>query len=157
MNESMKTLEIKSYEHRYHKQFKSISLDWLHRYNLYEKADDDLLEHPQKYIQLGSFIFLAHYNAEIVGTVSLVPKGRHTFEIVKLGVIDAYRGLGFGKKLMQICLEVCKKENTELITLETSSKLKNALKLYEKLGFIHVEIRNSKYASADVKMELKLK
>ena len=55
----MKELEIRKYEDIYHQQFKEISLDWLHKNHLYEKADDDLLENPMKYIANGSFIFLA--------------------------------------------------------------------------------------------------
>jgi len=153
----MKKLQIKAYEHKYHKQFKDISLDWLHSHDLYEKAGDALLDHPQKYIDNGSFIFLAHYDDEIVGTVSLSPLEKNTFEIMKLGVIDGYKGLGIGRKLMQICIDICQKKEVKLITLDTSSKLQNAIKLYEKLGFVHVKITASYYESADVKMELKLR
>jgi putative acetyltransferase len=153
----MKELQIKAYDHKYHQQFKDISLDWLHTHDLYEKADAALLDHPQKYIDNGSFIFLAHYDDEIVGTVSLSPLEKNTFEIMKLGVIDGYKGLGIGRKLMQICINVCIEKEVRLITLDTSSKLQNAIKLYEKLGFVHVEVTASYYESADVKMELKLR
>jgi putative acetyltransferase len=153
----MKEVQIKAYEHKYHQQFKDISLDWLHTHDLYEKADDALLDHPQKYLDNGSFIFLAHYNDEIVGTVSLSPLENNTFEIMKLGVIDGYKGLGIGRKLMQICIDICLEKEVRFITLDTSSKLQNAIKLYEKLGFVHVEVTASSYESADVKMELKLR
>jgi ribosomal protein S18 acetylase RimI-like enzyme len=153
----MKELQIKPYEERFHQQFKDISLDWLHASGLYEKADDALLDHPQKYLENGSFIFLAHYNDEIVGTVSLSPLENNTFEIMKLGVIDGYKGVGIGGKLMQLCIDICIEKQVKLITLDTSSKLKKAIKLYEKLGFVHVEVTDSYYESADVKMELKLR
>jgi putative acetyltransferase len=67
----MKEVQSKAFEDKYHQQFKDISLDWLHAKSLYEKADDDLLDNPQKYLEQGSFIFLAHYNNEIIGTVTL--------------------------------------------------------------------------------------
>jgi putative acetyltransferase len=153
----MKKLQIKNYEDKYHKQFKEISLDWLHAHNLHEKADDDLLDNPQKYLNNGAFIFLAHYNNEVVGTVSLGLIDDTTFEIMKLGVVDVYKGLGIGMELMQFCIDLCIEKEIKLITLETSSKLKRAIKLYEKLGFIHVEIKDSYYETADVKMELKLR
>ncbi|MDD7914152.1 GNAT family N-acetyltransferase [Polaribacter ponticola] len=153
----MKELLIKSYEDKYHQQFKEISLNWLHAHNLYEKADDDLLDNPQKFLDKGSFIFLAHFNSKIVGTISLVPVNDTTFEILKLGVVDGYKGLGIGNKLMQTCIDICKEKNIEILTLESSSKLESALKLYEKLGFKHVEIVDVHFESADVKMELKLK
>ena len=69
----MKELQIKAFDDKYHQQFREISLDWLQSNGLYEKADDDLLDNPQKYLENGSFIFLAHYNDEIVGTVTLSP------------------------------------------------------------------------------------
>ncbi len=153
----MKDLQIKAYEDKYHQQFREISLDWLHSNGLYEKADDDLLDNPKKYLENGSFIFLAHYNNEIVGTVTLSPLENNTFEIMKLGVIGAYKRLGIGRKLMQICIDVCHKKEVKLVTLETSSKLVKAIKLYEKFGFSRVEITASYYESADVKMELKLR
>ena len=103
----MKELQIKSFEDKYHQQFREISLDWLQSNDLYEKADDDLLDNPQKYLENGSFIFLAHYNDEIVGTVTLSPLENNTFEIMKLGVIDAYKRLGIGRKLLQICIDIC--------------------------------------------------
>ena len=153
----MKKLQIKKYEDKYHKQFKKISLGWLHAFNLYEKADDDLLDNPNKYLEKGSSIFLAHFNDKVVGTVSICLINTSVYEIMKLGVVDAYKGLGVGKKLMETCINLCIEKEIKLITLETSSKLKSAIKLYEKLEFIHVEIKDSCYESADVKMELKLK
>jgi len=153
----MKELQIKAFEDKYHQQFREISLDWLQSNGLYEKADDDLLDNPQKYLENGSFIFLANYNDEIVGTVTLSPLENNTFEIMKLGVIDAYKRLGIGRKLLQICIDICHEKDVKLITLDTSSKLVNAIKLYEEFGFVHAEITTSYYESADVKMELKLR
>lgn len=153
----MKELLIKSYEDRYHQQFKEISLDWLHKHHLYEKADDDLLDNPKKYLDKGSFIFLAHFDDQVVGTISLIPVNKDSYEILKLGVVDGYKGLGIGKQLMQKCIDICIMKNVKTITLESSSKLESALKLYEKLGFKHVEIVDAHFESADVKMELKLR
>jgi ribosomal protein S18 acetylase RimI-like enzyme len=153
----MEGLEIRKYEQKYHQQFKKISLDWLHKHHLYEKADDDLLDHPQKYIEQGSLIFLAHFEDQVVGTISLIPVNDNTYEIFKLGVVNGFKGLGIGRKLMQICIDICIEKNVKIITLESSSKLENALKLYEKLGFKHIEVVDAHFESADVKMELKLK
>ena len=153
----MEALVIKAYEDKYHQQFKEISLGWLHKHHLYEKADDDLLDNPQAYLDTGAFIFLAHFKDEIVGTISLIPVNENTFEILKLGVVDGFKGLGIGRKLMQICIDLCIEKNVKSITLESSSKLESALKLYEKLGFKHIEVVDVHFESADVKMELKLR
>ena len=141
---------------RYHQEFKEISLEWLYKYDLYEKADDDLLDNPSKYLKNGGLIFLAHANNEIAGTVCLNPVNKNTFELLKLGVRENYKGLGIGRELIQICIDICLEKKIETVILETSSKLVDAIKLYEKIGFSQVEIKDSYYESADVKMELKI-
>jgi putative acetyltransferase len=153
----MKEVEIKNYDAKYHKEFKDISLDWLQSHNLYEKADDDLLDNPEEYLEKGSSIFLAHYDDKVVGTISLIPVNKDTYEILKLGVVDGFKGFGIGRKLMQICIDICIQKNAKTVTLESSSKLESALKLYEKLGFKHIEVVDAHFESADVKMELKLR
>ena len=152
----MKELQIKAYEDKYHKQFRDISLDWLLKYDLYEEPDGSLLDHPREYLDRGASILLAHFKDEIVGTVCVNPISGSACEILKLGVVDTYKGLGIGEKLMRLCIETCQEKEVKLITLETNSLLESAIRLYEKLGFVHVELKDSCYASADVKMELKL-
>ena len=152
----MEGLEIIAYEKKYHKQFKNINLHWLKKFKLYEKADDKLLDYPNLFIDNGATIVLAKLNNTIVGTVCLNPISKTSYEILKLAVIDGYQGLGIGKKLMQICIDSCKEKEVETIILESSSKLQNALTLYEKLGFQHIEIKDTHFVTADIKMELKL-
>jgi putative acetyltransferase len=149
-------LQIKAYEDQYHDRFRDISLDWLKGNGLYEKLDSDILDHPRKYLDKGAFIFLAHFNDEIVGTVTINPTGDSVYEILKLGVVDGYKGLGIGQKLMQRCIDTCREKGAPSITLETNSKLQSARRLYERLGFVEIEIKDSCYATADTKMELKL-
>jgi len=153
----MKELHIKAYEDKYHKQFRDISLDWLHKYDLYEEPDGSLLDHPREYLDRGASIFLAHLKGEIVGTVCINPISSSACEILKLGVVDTYKGLGIGEKLMRLCIETCQAKEVKLITLETNSLLESAIRLYEKLGFVHVELKDSCYVAADVKMELRLR
>mgnify|MGYP000333135290 CR=1 FL=1 len=153
----MSDLEIKKYDHKYHKQFKDINLHWLHKFELYEKADDALLEHPEVFIKNGATIFLAHLDQEIVGTICINPFNTTTAEILKFAVLEGYKGLGIGKKLLNYSIELCKQNKVETIVLESSSKLQNALKMYEKFGFQHLEIKDTHFVTADIKMELKLK
>tara|TARA_R110001606_G_scaffold367903_1_gene523600 strand:- start:47 stop:508 length:462 start_codon:yes stop_codon:yes gene_type:complete len=153
----MKNLEIKIYENKYHKQFKEINLNWLNEFELYEKADDALLDNPNLFIEKGATIFLAHLNTKIIGTICLNPVNKTSNEILKFAVKDGFKGLGVGKILMQTCIDLCKKNNIETIILESSSKLQIALKMYEKFGFEHTEIKDTHFATADIKMELKLK
>ena len=153
----MKEVQIIQYQDKYHQDFKDANLHWLKKFNLYEAADDELLDNPNLFIKNGATIFLASVNNKIVGTICLNPIETNWYEILKFAVIDGFKGFGIGKKLMQTCIDMCIENNVDIITLESSSKLENALKLYEKFGFKHIDSRDSHFETADIKMELKLK
>ncbi|WP_405566258.1 GNAT family N-acetyltransferase [Polaribacter sp. Asnod6-C07] len=153
----MEGLEIIEYKNKYQKEFRELNLHWLKKFELYEKADDYLLDNPEEFIKNGATIFLAHLDNNIVGTICLNPINNTTYEILKFAVSDGYKRLGIGNKLLQIGINLCKQNKAETIFLESSSKLQNALKLYEKYGFEHVEVKETHFVTADIKMELKLK
>ena len=48
------------------------------------------------------------------------------------------------------------RKKIETVILETSSKLIDVIKLYKKIEFSQIEIKDSYYESANVKMELKI-
>ncbi|WP_367752948.1 GNAT family N-acetyltransferase [Flavobacterium sp. WC2430] len=151
----MKELQIASYEPKYHKEYKRLSIEWLEKYDLLEPADMPMLDFPKEEIlDKGGSIFLAHYDNTIVGTISIVKEGRNNFEILKLGVNSDYQGLGIGRKLMVHCLDICKKSNAAAIILETNTKLLSAIALYKSLGFKEIPLTDLMYQTADYKMEL---
>tara|TARA_R110002126_G_scaffold290545_1_gene447788 strand:- start:3140 stop:3619 length:480 start_codon:yes stop_codon:yes gene_type:complete len=152
----MNVLEIKDYEDKYQKEFKEINLHWLKKNELYEKADDALLDHPDEFVKKGATILLAHLETKIVGTICINPIDETSKEILKFAVQEGYQGLGIGKKLMNLAIDLSKKNKVETIILESSSKLQNALKMYKKFGFQHVETKDTHFVTADIKMELKL-
>ena len=49
------------------------------------------------------------------------------------------RGQGFGKRLLDLCMNSAKKFNYKFCYLESASQLKTALTLYEKNGFEHLD------------------
>lgn len=152
----MRSLEIINYNNKYHHQFKNINLHWLNKYELYEKADDALLNYPNEFIKNGATIFLAYLDNKIVGTICINPINDNSVEILKFAVLDGYKGLGIGTQILQSALNFCKENGFKTIVLESSSKLQQALRLYEKFGFKHIEIKDTHFITADIKMELKL-
>ena len=92
----------------------------------------------------------------MVGSAGLWKENEEEYELVKMAVDPAYRGLGISKILMDRCLEEARARNAKKIFLYSSSKLQTALKLYDKYGFQHVDPINSPFVTADVKMELSL-
>jgi N-acetylglutamate synthase-like GNAT family acetyltransferase len=56
---------------------------------------------------------------------------------------------------METCLQKVKELGGEKLFLFSNHQLQTALKLYEKYGFKNVEVTDSPFVTADVKMELK--
>lgn len=151
----MKELKISPYKSKYHTDFVNLSLEWLKKHGLYEDSDKPILESPKAIIiKNGGHILLAEYNNKIVGTVTLKKINEFTFELLKLGVIDAYQGIG--TELMLYCIQLSNNIGAEKIILETNSKLESALALYKKFNFKEIPLSDMTYDMADFKMELSL-
>lgn len=60
-------------------------------------------------------------------------------ELQKLYLDDSVKGMGYGKKLMQLAQEWAKKAGYQKMYLETHTNLAVAIKLYEKMGFQQLE------------------
>jgi len=130
------SIEIISYDEKYHADFKSLNLDYLDKYNLTESHDMIILDNPEE-IVLGSggFLWLAKAGEEIVGTVGILNEGHGIFELIKMCVAENWRGRGISKLLMETCLQKVKELGGEKLILFSNHQLQTALKLYAKYGF----------------------
>lgn len=158
-------VEIIPYSKEYADDFKRLNIAWLEKYFYVEKIDDQVLSKPKKYIlNNGGQIFFARYKNEIVGTCALVKsdnseqnkefKGKSCYELTKMAVTEKYQGLKIGRKLMERVIDAFNKTGGDLLFLESNSRLKPALHLYESFGFVHKpRLDNSHYQRSDVYME----
>jgi putative acetyltransferase len=71
-------------------------------------------------------------------------------------VDEAYQGKGISKLLIATCIDKAKKIGASKLELFSNHQLTTALGLYEKYGFTHVDVTNSPFETADVKMEMNL-
>ena len=148
-------VEIIEYDEKYHSAFRRMNLDYLDKYNLTESHDMIILDNPEEIvIKSGGFIWLAKAGDEIVGTVGIMPEGHGIFELIKMCVAESWRGRGISKLLMETCLQKVKELGGEKLFLFSNHQLQTALKLYTKYGFKNVEVTDSPFETADVKMEL---
>lgn len=58
-----------------------------------------------------------------------------TCELRKMYMLENARGLGYGKKLLSLCLEEAKKNGFKVCYIETLEIMKSAKALYESFGF----------------------
>ena len=150
-------IEIISYNEKYKEDFKKLNLEWLDKYNLTESHDLMVLNDPNGTIlDRGGFIWMAKVENEIAGSAAITNEGHGVFELAKMCVTEKWRGKGISKILLETCLKKAKEMGAKKITLFSNHQLQTALGLYKKFGFQHVEVLDSPFETADVKMELNL-
>jgi GNAT superfamily N-acetyltransferase len=80
-----------------------------------------------------------------------------SYELAKMGVAEEERGKGVGRILLEFVVGEARRLGIQRLYIETNHALKNAIHLYEAMGFRHIEPdAPSPYQRADVFMELLL-
>ncbi len=157
MEDKMSNIIIHDYDSKYDKDIMEISLEWLVKHNVLEDEDYVMLNNPKKeVIDKGGHIILAEYDGEIVGMVGLEPMEEGVCEMLKFGVKECVQGKGIGNMLAKRIIEIAREDGYKKMTLCTNSFLKNAVHIYEKLGFKYVEFTESRFEISDTMMELEL-
>jgi putative acetyltransferase len=90
------------------------------------------------YQTLKSAYYVVFIDDVLVGGCGIAPLTNtdiETCELQRLFLLKKARGLGFGQKLMELCLTFAKKSNFKRVYLETFPNMIEALGLYKKNGF----------------------
>ncbi len=137
--------------------FKELNVAWLQEYFYVEEHDDRVLSDPDTHIlEPGGRVFLALLGDVVVGAGALI---RHDeeFELTKMAVNKDAQGLGIGEQLVRHAIALYGATDATGLFLESSFRLKPALKLYEKTGFVRMpHLRpGSKYTRAEVYMRFR--
>ncbi|WP_312510434.1 GNAT family N-acetyltransferase [Chryseobacterium culicis] len=157
MNDIRNEVKIVAYEPQYKQAFKALNEEWIKTFFVMEAGDYKLLDHPEEEIlNKEGHIAFALLDGEVVGTCALVKTEDNplTFELSKMAVSPGAQGKKLGYLLGSTLVEKAKELKAEKVFLVTNSILVPAIKLYEKLGFIHTPIGQAEYDRADVRMEL---
>lgn len=140
--------------------FKTLNEEWIARIFAVEEADLVILDNPvENIVDRGGDVLIARNGDSIVGCVALVPTGAGVFELSKMSVAPEMRGRGYGRKIIQAAINRARGLGATSLFLGSSTKLPNAVHLYESVGFKHVPVEQigpMPYVRADVFMELEL-
>jgi putative acetyltransferase len=99
-------------------------------------TDADLYALESHYHRTGGFFdVLVDGDGTVVGSVGLVPLGEGRCELRKMYLAASCRGRGLGKRLLEHALSRARHLGFSRMELETSSKLRTAIRLYESFGF----------------------
>ena len=138
--------------------FRRLNEEWITRFFRIEPKEESVLADPRRTIlDTGGRIFFATAGERCVGCCALVRMRDTEFEVAKMAVEPSYQRGGLGRRLLQAAIEEARSAGARRLYLETNQLLTPAIRLYESVGFKHVDanrIGPSRYARADVYMEL---
>jgi mannose-6-phosphate isomerase-like protein (cupin superfamily)/predicted GNAT family N-acyltransferase len=136
---------------------KRLNYEWLEKYFRVEHSDVIQLSDPEnEIIAKGGHIFYAKYENEIVGTATLLKMENGIYELGKMAVTEKAKGRGIGNTLMDYSIILAKRLNAAELILYSNRGLTPAIKMYEKYGFLEVEMESGHYERANIKMQKKL-
>ena len=153
----MKNIEISKYNSKYDQSFYELNKSWIEEFWVLEESDvKDLLKPQESIINLGGEIFFVLANSIVVGTAAMIPFSNSKIELAKMTVHKEFRGKGLSKILLKKCIDYAKASKAKEIFLISNRRLLSARKLYEKFGFIEVDLDCNKYKRGNYKMVLRL-
>jgi len=164
-----------------YQQWCDMHLHWLHKYTLWEEADQIALDNPQAsiYDQGGKVmgLFAGDTKDILAASIAVVPVegSKFRWEIVKFAVIPDYQSKGMGGIIFRSAVSYCTLRMQEevnmlrtipalqasippkgIIQMDSSSKLVSAVRLYQNHGFKLVEDHVGRYVTADIFLELEV-
>ena len=86
----------------------------------------------------------------------MISSFKNRFELAKMTVKSQFRGKGIANSLMDQCIQFAKEKKAKEIFLISNDSLNIARNLYDKYGFIEVELDSKKYKRGNVKMTLQI-
>ncbi|MEV1017289.1 GNAT family N-acetyltransferase [Micromonospora sp. NPDC049801] len=140
--------------------FRTLNEEWIsHRFTI-EESDRKTLGDPfAAIVAPGGDVLVLRDGGEIVGCVALVRSSADVFELSKMAVTPALRGRGLGRQLIEAAIGRARELGAATLFLGSSTKLPNAVHLYETAGFQHVDAEQiplAPYDRADVFMRMAL-
>ncbi len=101
----------------------------------FQNFDQELASLPGEYAPPAGVLLLSVYDGETVGCVALRMLSTETCEMKRLYVRSSFRGLGIGRLLAEAVIERGLTAGYQRMRLDTVDSMKEALSLYNSMGF----------------------
>lgn len=151
-------LSVRRYDDSLASAFHDINAEWIGAMFTIEPTDRAVLDNPRAHIidRGGDILFVEASGLGVIGTCALQNTGGTSFELTKMGVCAAARGLKAGEFLLRAAIARGLELGADPFYLLTSKRCAAAIHLYEKLGFRHdaaiMAAYGARYARCDVAM-----
>lgn len=153
----MSEIKIVDYRPEHQPYFEAFNRVWIEELFEMEPVDEWVLTNPgQAILQPGGAILMAEYDGVPAGTVGLRKVDDETFEFTKMAVDKNYRRLGIAEAISYASFKKAKALGAKNVILYSNTKNAGAIRLYEKIGFRHVEVEPGVYKRANVKMVINI-
>jgi putative acetyltransferase len=120
-----------------------------------EGTDRDITDLEANYLDRGgSFEVIEDSEGSLVGTCGLYPLDAETIELRKMYFASEIRGRGLGRKFLERTIEKARNLGYLRVYLETARVLKQAVHLYESVGFQPVEVKHTPRCDQGYLLEL---
>lgn len=122
----------------WHRTRHEADLDLINRYFGAGDFERELAELPGKYAPPRGRLLVAYAGETPAGCVALRDLGEGVCEMKRMFVNDAARGTGVGKQLAERVLSEARDAGYRAMRLDTSHRQREAIGLYERLGFTRI-------------------
>lgn len=99
-------------------------------------TDEQLRELPASYQEPGGAFWIALRDGELIGTCGVFPLGASTFELRKMYLRPAARGLRLGERLLALAVDFARSRGGTSLVLDTVEQMARAIAFYEAHGFV---------------------
>ena len=154
----MNTIKILDYLPVHQPYFDRFNRECIEELFEMQPVDEWVLTNPDKAIlETGGVILMAEYNGVIAGTVGLRKIEDGVYEFTKMAVDKSFRRKGIAEALTYASIDKAVELKAHKIILYSNKLNAGAIKLYEKVGFRHIEVEQGVYKRANVKMEMEIR
>ncbi|MES2332892.1 MAG: GNAT family N-acetyltransferase [Bacteroidota bacterium] len=151
----MNPICIVDYRPEHQPYFEKFNREWIEAFFTMEPFDEFVLTNPDEAIlKNGGAILMALYEGKIAGTVGLRKVSDTIYEFTKMAVDSNFRRRGIAEAISYASFEKATELGAEKVILYSNTKNAGAIKLYEKIGFVHLQPETGIYARANVKMAI---
>lgn len=99
-------------------------------------TDAELHELPESYAAGGGAFWVALRDGELLGTCGVFPVKPGIYELRKMYLRGASRGLGLGKRLLDVAVAWARAQGGTHMVLDTVEQMTRAIEFYEANGFV---------------------
>ena len=122
----------------------------------FQGFEQELAELPGRYAPPSGRLFLASQNGQTAGCVAVRLLADNVCEMKRLYVRPAFRRVGLGRLLAQAAITAAREIGYDRMRLDTLGSMKEAIGLYDSLGFVRIEPYYNNPSACAVFMELAL-